>query len=104
MTTCSVENCGEPPSEVFEVAGVAYLACQEHSLALRAGEHASFAPESKQITLGSDALPFLIDISETIERGNPNTLVTLKLGRNGLADENITFQVSDEMRARIRDQ
>lgn len=103
MSSCDVRDCDAATlGVVIERAGVHYRLCDDHSLIVRAGEHIAFHPKSREIVVGQ-ATPFsLVNLRTKLERGNPNQMVILELGRHGVTEQKILFQVTDEQREWFR--
>lgn len=102
MSSCDVRGCGAATlGEVIERAGVHYRLCDDHSLIVRAGEHVAFHP-TREIVVGKAAPFSVINLRAKLERGNPNQMVILELGRDGVTEQKILFQVTDEQREWFR--
>jgi len=103
MPRCNVRDCTtEPLGEIIERGGVHYNLCEEHSLIVRAGEHVAFHPKNREIVIGPAAPLSVINLRTKLERGNPNQMVILELGRDGNTEQKILFQVTDEQRLWFR--
>jgi hypothetical protein len=103
MPNCDVRGCGaDSISEVIERAGIHYRLCEDHSLVVRAGEHIAFHPKTREIVIGSAAPLSVINLRTKLERGNPNQMVILELGRDGVTQQKLLFQVTDEQREWFR--
>ena len=103
MSSCDVRGCKAANlGEVIERAGVHYRLCDDHSLIVRAGEHIAFHPKTREIVVGQAAPFSVINLRTKLERGNPNQMVILELGRDGVTEQKILFQVTDEQREWFR--
>ena len=103
MSSCDVRGCDGPVlGEVIERAGVHYRLCEDHSLVVRAGEHIAFHPTKREIVVGQAAPFSVINLRTKLERGNPNQMVILELGRDGVTEQKILFQLTDEQREWFR--
>jgi hypothetical protein len=103
MSSCDVRGCNASIlGEVIDRAGVYYRLCDDHSLVVRAGEHIAFHPKKREIVVGQAAPFSVINFRTKLERGNPKQMVVLELGRDGVTEQKILFQVTDEQREWFR--
>lgn len=101
MPTCQVRGCDRTDMQPIREANVTFALCVEHSLAIRGGEQHTYLPDTREVLIGPDALPELINVITTLTVGNASEIVELHLGRDGVVEHRIQFQVSDETKNKL---
>lgn len=97
MKTCQVRDCETEFAEIHSRAGVDSRVCADHGLRLRAGENYHYDPETREIVIGADSMLTLLNFQTHTATGVEHRLVTLSLGRNGIEEQTVTFQVPEEL-------
>jgi hypothetical protein len=96
--TCSVKGCDYPSTEAFELLDAPLLeaaVCTFHHTALMAGEPWALEDGIGALLMGDDLPVDLIDWSETRTVGS--SVITFKLGRDGIERQTISFRADPSM-------
>lgn len=75
--------------------------CTDHSVAVRGGEQHTYVPNTREVLIGSAALPELLNVITTLTVGNEAELVELQVGRDGVVEQHLQFQVSDDTKRKL---
>ncbi|MFG6476573.1 hypothetical protein ACFXP7_09310 [Microbacterium sp. P06] len=98
MRSCAVETCQNPVQNAVSLGRpgdiIEFGVCDDHHLAIEAGEIYSFHPgESRTLQLGDRAIPEVIEYDASWY-GGKFPIVKLELGRHGVVTQTVSFQIS----------
>lgn len=82
-------------------ANVTFALCTDHSLAIRGGEQHTYLADTREVLIGPIALPELLNVITSLTVGNESELVELHLGRDGVVERKLQFQVSDDTKRKL---